>query len=154
MWASGVKASSGATGFDSKVRVRLSANQVITNLTWTLIAWAVAEYDGLSEFDAGNNRIVVDANGYYDLKYCLQASNIFTAKQCQCRLQIDGVDAAGSSGMVGEATFPYTKFCGGISGYLAAGAVITMDFHHSYGANRSLIAVSAGGCRLSMERFA
>ncbi len=154
MWASGLKVVASAGGFDSKVRVKLSGDQVITTASWTTIAWAAADYDTLSEFKATDYGIVVAADGYYDLKFCIQLSNMASGTPCQCRLMVDGAQVAGDSGKNGDATFPYTKYCGGISCYLAAGALVKMDFYHAFGANRSLIATAAGGCRLTMERFA
>ncbi len=153
MWASGVKAVAASSIFDSKVRIRLSSDQVIPNTTWTQIAWATADYDTLSEFDAGNNRIIVAVSGYYSIKWALQSSQMGVDKACQNRLKVNGAVVSGCAGLQGDATYGYTKFCGSTDIQLTAGDLITMDLHHSYGANRSLIHAVEGGCTLSYKRF-
>ena len=140
------------TGFDSKLSIGLSADQQVLEATWTLIEWAVAHYDGLSELDTENNRIVIAVDGYYSFKYCILITNVLD-DECQVRFKINNVVEAGSAGMVGDVTFGFTKFTGGMDHYLEAGDLITMEIYQSKINYRVLPYTTEGGCRLSMHRF-
>jgi len=155
MWASGTKpADATAVGFDSKVRLSRSADQSIPGVTWTNVAWDVADYDGLSEFDSDNNRIVVAATGTYTLKYCIVWYNAIAADWTYAEPQVNGATITPCSGKPGDVSGEHTKNNGSIDLALTAGDLVTLRVYTSKAGGLNLQYLSDGGTRLSLRRAA
>lgn len=155
MWASGVKAVGGGTvTFESRVRATLSGNQVVTTATWTEVEFDTTVYDGLDEHDNANDRIVINADGYYSIKHNIMMSNVGLDKPWQTRLKINGTVHSSCVAGYGDVLYSYSKLSGSVDVQLSAGDLITVEVHHQKGADRSVISVADGGSTLCVKRFA
>lgn len=155
MWASGGgSGGSNATGFDSKLSVKLTANQLIAGTTWTIVDWDTADYDGLSELDAANSKIVIDADGYYSLKYCLVWQNQAAGKSTWSKLKVNGTVVIPGNKKPADTTGEKVREMGSIDMQLSAGDEITLEVYHDEAGGFWLHYATDGGTVLTVHRFA
>lgn len=155
MFASGGKTPDPvAAGFDSKVRLEILADQVITTGTVTQVLFDDDVYDVLSEFDSDNNRIVVAATGWYDIKYGFNWQNPGDAKVIWNWLLVNAAVVPAGTCLQGDASGSTLGASGSIDIKLTAGDLITMEVYHLFGANLNLRYSDGGGSALTMHRFA
>lgn len=151
MWASGIKASG---GFDSRVMLRLLADQTITTGSWQKILFDDSDYDGLSEFDSDNNQILIADAGYYHMGFLATMQKVGIDKGYEARIAIGGAIAEGGANGQGNDVFAYQKMGCSWSGYYAAATTVSLDVYHDYGADRLMYYTGYGGVRLWMDRYA
>jgi len=155
MWASGVGGGGGGSaGFDSKLRATLSGDQTIADDTWTLVDLDETDYDGLSELDAANSRIVLADDGWYAFNYSIALEDLGGGAEGYCHVFVNGTIVAGGTQVLGNLSVVDFRLNSTFDIQLSAGDLVTFKVFHTQGADRTLYHTQSGGTIVCMKRFA
>lgn len=138
--------------YESRLRIKLDGDQTIPTATWTEVDFDLYDYDGLSEFEPANSRIVVAADGTYKFTYNLTLQNVTSGFEGQVRVAVNGGIVAGCCEFKGDASFADNKVNGAFEMELSANDNILLQVYHTNAGNRLLYATSSGGSVLCMRR--